>query len=110
MSFISSAHIYLLYFKCAQAVRSAFKVVDVMMAAGNWSQLSTDFQSCLPLSLGLDAFQFVSNLADVFMSTVQYNNEAPSFNVENICEVMLVPGDVYRNLIKIVYVRSVLLN
>ena len=83
-------------------MRAAFKIVDGMIAAGNWSQLSLDFHSCQPLSAGLDAFLFVSNLADVFMGTVQYNDESPSFSVETICKMILTPGDVYKNLIQIV--------
>ena len=61
--------------QCAAAVRDAFRTIDKMLEQGNNSQLAIDFNSCAPIKYHLDIYQFVSNLADVIMGTVQYNME-----------------------------------
>ncbi|KAK2164995.1 hypothetical protein LSH36_56g00011 [Paralvinella palmiformis] len=84
--------------KCALNVKSAFKVVDLKICNGELKQLASDFLSCESLentTYGL--FQFVSNLADVFMGTVQYNDEKPGVTVTKICDLMTQPGDPYDN-------------
>ena len=71
-----------------------------MLDAGLTKQLAADFGSCQPISSKEDIFQFASNLADVFMGTVQYNNEMPGRNVASLCKNMTKPGaDPYQSLV-----------
>ena len=56
------------------------------------AKLSADFMSCKPVSSSQDVYQMASNLADIFMSTVQYNEETPSLTVDGICKNMTQPS------------------
>ena len=75
--------------KCASNVKAAFAQIDDMLANRQNEKLSRDFDSCTTVWEEADVFTFVSNLADIFMGTVQYNNEndqAP--NITSICKEM----------------------
>lgn len=85
--------------KCADKVRQAFRTVDDLLKKGNLTKLSADFLSCKPIQTDDDIFQFASNLADVFMGTVQYNDELPgSLDIKSVCEIMTQDADDYQNL------------
>jgi serine protease 16 len=87
---------------CLEAVRSAFKQVDDLLDEKNFDKLSKDFLSCSPIGdNSLDIFQFVSNLADIFMGIVQYNNEGSDSNVKSICAAMTSTSDAYQNLVTV---------
>src|SRR6218665_1274134 len=87
-------------FQCADMVRSAFRAVDDLLSQGNLTKLSHDFLSCKPVVSQEDIFQFVSNVADAFMGTVQYNNKSPlTMNIERVCQIMMQGQDAYQNLI-----------
>jgi Serine carboxypeptidase S28 len=81
-------------------VKEAFKTIDGMFAAGLRSRLKLDFNLCNEISSDHDAYTFVANLADVFMSVVQYNSEA-LLNVNQLCKFMLAPGTAYKNLVRL---------
>lgn len=76
--------------KCLNGVKSAFKAVDKLIEDGQLGKLSLEFISCKPiLTDALDLYAFVSNLADVFMGTTQYNNQGTSnFTIESVCSIM----------------------
>ena len=57
--------------------------------------------SCKPLSGDYDVFQFVSNMADVIMGTVQNNGEIRGLDITRLCEAMTKPGDPYQSLINL---------
>ena len=78
--------------QCAQSVREAFEMVDKKMAAGNWSQLSHDFNTCEPLTDSLDAYVLVDDAAGIFIGNVQYNNPA-SGQIAFICGIMTGSSD-----------------
>ncbi|XP_039627224.1 thymus-specific serine protease [Polypterus senegalus] len=86
--------------ECLQAVRKAFQVVDKMLEAGNLSVLEKDFFSCGNLSLPEDQSQLVSNLADIFMGAVQYDQEITGSNIADVCNIM-TSGPSYIQLIRI---------
>lgn len=94
-----------LYFQCVLNIKEAFKSVDLLLSQGNYAKLSKDFQSCEPIATKSDAYTFASNLADIFMSVVQYNAEMPGFNITGLCESMTKPGDAYHNLVQLNDVR-----
>lgn len=81
-------------------VVSAFKTVDSLIQKRNLSRLESDFISCHPLGTDLDVLQMVSNLADWFMGTVQYNNEKRlAINIKSVCEIMTKSPSAYQNLV-----------
>jgi len=86
-------------FKCLAAVEKAFNTVDAMLT-GHRPQLKQDFNLCTAISTNLDVYTFVSGLADIFMSAVQYNSRT-SPNVRQLCQSMLAPGTPYQNLVNI---------
>ncbi|XP_053123064.1 thymus-specific serine protease [Hemicordylus capensis] len=75
--------------ECLEAVAEAFFVVDSLMQAGEQAKLAKDFCSCGPLGGPDDCVEMVSNLADIFMGIVQYNNEGVSWGtVASVCRIM----------------------
>lgn len=87
--------------QCLSYITKAFQVVDQMIADRQFEQLAKDFVSCGPISEKMDVVTFASNLAGIFMGTVQYNNELPGANISLVCSVMTQPGDPYKNLIQL---------
>ena len=87
--------------QCLSYVTKAFQVVDQMIADRQFEQLAKDFVSCGPVSEKMDVVTFASNLAGIFMGTVQYNNELPGANISYVCTMMTQPGDPYKNLIQL---------
>ncbi|XP_068105558.1 thymus-specific serine protease-like [Hyperolius riggenbachi] len=84
--------------QCLDRVRESFRVVESLLQAGNATQLEKDFSSCNPLHAPDDYTEFVSNLADIFMGAVQYNNEIPSSDVRKICDTMVKASTPYQGL------------
>ncbi|XP_029475256.1 thymus-specific serine protease-like isoform X2 [Rhinatrema bivittatum] len=74
--------------KCLDAVVDSFHTVDGMLQAGRTSQLEKDFCSCQALQGSEDYGEFASNLADIFMGTVQYNGEMPGRDIRAVCDIM----------------------
>lgn len=94
--------------KCLDKVKDSFRVVESLLKAGNITQLEKDFFSCASLHPPDDYTEFVSNLADIFMGAVQYNNEMPSSDVRKICQQMISAGSAYEGLISVnaIYMES----
>ncbi|XP_060113528.1 thymus-specific serine protease [Heteronotia binoei] len=72
--------------ECRDGVAEAFSSVDSLIQTGQLEKLAKDFRSCEPLSGSANISNFVSGLADIFMSLVQYNGELGS--VEKLCRIM----------------------
>nr|XP_033812628.1 thymus-specific serine protease isoform X2 [Geotrypetes seraphini] len=89
--------------KCLDAVTESFRTVDQMLKAGNTSQLEKDFCSCEGLQGSEDYTEFISNLADIFMGTVQYNGETSDRDIRRVCDTMTRTslGSSYRRLMAI---------
>ncbi|KAK6470690.1 thymus-specific serine protease [Huso huso] len=79
--------------KCRQAVSAGFRAVDAKLKAGNLSELQKDFLSCGSLVLPEDQSELVSNLADIFMGTVQYNHEGAGYDIAAVCDIMVGGGE-----------------
>lgn len=82
-------------------MQEAFQVVDSMLSNKELKRLEADFISCKPIEGEYDVYQFVSNLADVFMGTVQYNDEIPGQTISSLCEAMAKSGEAYQRLIEL---------
>ncbi|XP_074872458.1 thymus-specific serine protease [Carettochelys insculpta] len=89
--------------QCCQAVAEAFAAVDEHLAAGRLAELEKDFRSCRPLTEPSDHWEFASNLADIFMGAVQYNEEFLCGSVTKQCSVMTRDslGSPYQRLVVI---------
>ncbi|XP_067412775.1 thymus-specific serine protease [Emydura macquarii macquarii] len=90
--------------QCREAVAQAFSAVDQRLRAGQLAELEKDFHSCGNLTEPHDREQLTSNLADIFMGAVQYNNEGfQGGSVASLCTIM-INGDLgspYQRLIAV---------
>lgn len=75
--------------KCLSRVREAFATVDAKLIGKEFSGLERDFKSCVPFAGPDDLALFASNLADIFMSVVQYNREMPNSDIRALCAAMI---------------------
>ncbi|XP_043940170.1 thymus-specific serine protease-like [Protopterus annectens] len=73
--------------KCRRATAEAFHIVEQMVNDGKFAQLTEDYMACEQLT-SEDCAEFVSDLADIFMGAVQYNKEAPTYNIAKFCNIM----------------------
>nr|XP_032651508.1 thymus-specific serine protease [Chelonoidis abingdonii] len=75
--------------QCREAVAKAFSAVDQRLHAGRLAELEKDFRSCGPLTEPDDRGELASNLADIFMGAVQYNDEGfQGGTVAKLCSIM----------------------
>ncbi|XP_041796642.1 thymus-specific serine protease [Chelmon rostratus] len=97
--------------KCLAGVREAFAAVEAALMGGNASQVAEDFGCCqIPKDLD-DQIELMQNLADIFMGTVQYNEEGVLMSINDICAVMtnksethVVEVEAYNRLVKLAQV------
>ncbi|XP_076592242.1 thymus-specific serine protease [Chaetodon auriga] len=81
--------------KCLAGVRKAFAAVEAALMGGNTSQVAEDFGCCqIPKDLD-DQIELMQNLADIFMGTVQYNEEGVLMSINDICAVMTNKSEAY---------------
>ncbi|XP_026514692.1 thymus-specific serine protease [Terrapene carolina triunguis] len=79
--------------QCREAVAQAFSALDQRLHAGRLAELGKDFRSCGPLTEPDDRGELASNLADIFMGAVQYNNEGfQGGTVAKLCSIMTDTG------------------
>ena len=96
---------FFLHSQCAARIKDAFSTVDAMLKSGKNAQLSTDFNLCSVPTEEADVYNFVSNLADVFMGAAQYNNQIHP-NITELCNVMTDSSrSSYENLRHVLSVR-----
>ncbi|XP_037068422.1 LOW QUALITY PROTEIN: putative serine protease K12H4.7 [Pollicipes pollicipes] len=85
--------------QCYDAIQEAFTELEVLLADEvGWAALSQQFKLCSPFngSVVLDVSNLVSNLADLFEGTVQYNEDNRGFEgakdanitINVLCDVM----------------------
>uniref|UniRef100_H2LX31 Serine protease 16 n=1 Tax=Oryzias latipes TaxID=8090 RepID=H2LX31_ORYLA len=78
----------LLFLQCWAQVQQAFAAVEAELLTGNLSQVAGDFNCCqIPKNLD-DQIELMQNLADLFMGTVQYNEEGVLLSVKELCDLM----------------------
>ncbi|KAM9359152.1 thymus-specific serine protease [Symphorus nematophorus] len=94
--------------KCLAAVREAFAAVEAALMGGNTSQVAMDFGCCQIPKDHDDQIELLQNLADIFMGTVQYNEEGVLMSINDVCGVMTNKSgaheeemDTYNRLVKL---------
>ncbi|XP_075998427.1 thymus-specific serine protease [Genypterus blacodes] len=92
--------------KCVAGVGEAFAAVGAALMAGNASQVAMDFSCCqIPIDPN-DQIELMQNLADIFMGSVQYNEEGVLMSIKELCGMMTdqdnkEPLDPYSRLVKV---------
>ncbi|KAI7800555.1 thymus-specific serine protease [Triplophysa rosa] len=81
--------------KCLTEVREAFAAVEAALLMGNEIQLAKDFGCCETPIEPQDKTELMQSLADIFMGTVQYNEEGVAFNIEELCHIMTNKSEAY---------------
>ncbi|KAG8002230.1 Thymus-specific serine protease [Nibea albiflora] len=81
--------------KCLSAVREAFAAVEAALMGGNASQVAVDFGCCQIPKDRDDQIELLQNLADIFMGTVQYNEEGVLLSINEVCGVMTNKSEAY---------------
>ncbi|KAM7399701.1 hypothetical protein PAMP_018949 [Pampus punctatissimus] len=81
--------------KCLSVVRRAFAAVEAVLMGGNASQVAADFGCCQIAEDPDDQIELMQNLADIFMGTVQYNEEGVLMSIHEVCDVMTNRSGVY---------------
>ncbi|XP_027135967.1 thymus-specific serine protease [Larimichthys crocea] len=81
--------------KCLSGVREAFAAVEAALMGGNASQVAVDFGCCQIPKDRDDQIELLQNLADIFMGTVQYNEEGVLLSINEVCGVMTNKNEAY---------------
>ncbi|XP_062843300.1 thymus-specific serine protease [Trichomycterus rosablanca] len=94
--------------KCESSVRKAFAVLETALLGGNETQVVRDFACCELPKIPEDRLELVQSLADIFMGSVQYNEEGVMLTIAQICDVMTnqsqeqeEEGEAYDRLVKL---------
>ncbi|XP_066512259.1 thymus-specific serine protease-like [Hoplias malabaricus] len=89
--------------KCVEAVREAFSVVEAALFGGNETRVGKDFDCCETPKSPEDRTELLQVLADIFLGTVQYNEEVGPLTVAYLCDIMTNQSDegAYRRLVKL---------
>ena len=74
--------------QCRDSVKEAFQTIEILIASKQFSKLKFDFSSCNDISHPNDTVQFVTDLAGVFATVVQYNDEKTWMNIRKLCGYM----------------------
>uniref|UniRef100_W5L684 Serine protease 16 n=1 Tax=Astyanax mexicanus TaxID=7994 RepID=W5L684_ASTMX len=81
--------------KCVKAVWEAFAAVEAALLRGEETQVGKDFSCCeTPKSLE-DQTELLRSLADIFMGTVQYNEEVGLLTIARLCSIMTNQSKAY---------------
>lgn len=81
--------------------------MDQLIAEKNFKKLEIDFSSCGDMSHPNDTWVFTQNLMTILDSIVQYNNQVPGMNIEQVCQYMTNPSMTpYQGLVRLVQVRD----
>ncbi|KAK7882784.1 hypothetical protein WMY93_028958 [Mugilogobius chulae] len=94
--------------KCFAEVQKAFSILETELMFGNSTRVGQDFNCCQDLTNMDDKRELVQSLADIFMGTVQYNEEVWLMSVREVCDLMTNSSDAqssYDQLIKLAQVH-----
>ncbi|XP_059187041.1 thymus-specific serine protease [Centropristis striata] len=89
--------------KCLAAVQEAFAAVEALMSR-NGSQVAEDFGCCQIPKDADDQIELMQNLADIFMGSVQYNEEGVLMSINDLCGLMTNKSEeteAYNRLVKL---------
>ncbi|XP_039510188.1 thymus-specific serine protease-like [Pimephales promelas] len=98
--------------KCVAEVKGVFAAVEAALLMGNETQVGKDFGCCETPLKAEDKTELLQSLADIFMGTVQYNEEGVAFSIAELCDIMTNKSEekeAYDRLFKIVAVTNLFL-
>ncbi|XP_040902925.1 thymus-specific serine protease [Toxotes jaculatrix] len=81
--------------KCLSVVREAFAAVEAALMSGNVSQVAVDFGCCQIPKDPDDQLELIQSLADIFMGSVQYNEEGVLMSIHELCGLMTNKSEAY---------------
>ncbi|KAL6467730.1 hypothetical protein MHYP_G00234070 [Metynnis hypsauchen] len=74
--------------RCVMAVRESFATLEAALLGGNETQVGKDFCCCETPKSPEDQAELLKNVADIFMGTVQYNEEVGLLTITRLCDIM----------------------
>lgn len=74
--------------QCVDSVRKAFAELEAALLGVNETKVVRDFACCESPKTPDDRLELVAGLADIFMGSVQYNEEGVLLTIGQICDVM----------------------
>ncbi|KAL0173777.1 hypothetical protein M9458_029745, partial [Cirrhinus mrigala] len=69
-------------------VKGVFAAVEAALLMGNEAEVGKDFGCCETPFKPEDKAELLQSLADIFMGTVQYNEEGVAFSIVELCDIM----------------------
>ncbi|XP_026877516.2 thymus-specific serine protease [Electrophorus electricus] len=101
--------------KCLNNIWEGFRAVEAVLQGGNVAKVGTDFACCEPPTSPEDQAELMQSLADIFMGSVQYNEEGVSLTIARLCDLMtnqdeagVQDEEAYSRLVKLVEVYRTL--
>lgn len=74
--------------QCVAEVKGVFAAVEAALLIGNEVEVGKDFGCCETPFKPEDKMELLRSLADIFMGTVQYNEEGVVFSIAELCGIM----------------------
>ncbi len=74
--------------QCVAEVKGVFAAVEAALLMGNEVEVGKDFGCCETPFKPEDKMELLRSLADIFMGTVQYNEEGVVFSIAELCGIM----------------------
>lgn len=89
--------------QCLNSVRKAFVALEAALLGGREMMVVKDFRCCDVPRSPEDRTELVQNMADIFMGSVQYNEEGVMLTIAQICDVMTnqSQGQTYERLVQL---------
>ncbi|XP_067306163.1 thymus-specific serine protease [Pseudorasbora parva] len=81
--------------RCVEEVKGVFAAVEAALLMGNETEVGKDFGCCETPLKPEDKTELLQSLADIFMGTVQYNEEGVAFTIAELCNVMTNKSEAY---------------
>ncbi|KAG7319587.1 hypothetical protein KOW79_016730 [Hemibagrus wyckioides] len=90
-------------YECLNSVRKAFVALEAALLGGREMMVVKDFRCCDVPRSPEDFTELVQNVADIFMGSVQYNEEGVMLTIAQICDIMTnqSQGQAYERLVQL---------
>ncbi|XP_060761709.1 thymus-specific serine protease isoform X1 [Neoarius graeffei] len=90
-------------YKCLNSVRKAFVALEAALLGGKEMKVVKDFGCCDVPKSPEDRTELVQSVADIFMGSVQYNEEGVMLTIAQICDIMTNQSqeEAYDRLVKL---------
>ncbi|XP_047662003.1 thymus-specific serine protease [Tachysurus fulvidraco] len=87
--------------ECLNSIRKAFVALEAALFRGKETKVLKDFRCCDVPRSPEDRTELVQNVADIFMGSVQYNEEGVMLTIAQICDIMTnqSQGEAYDRLV-----------